>query len=390
MRATITARLSAQSGDPVAERAVNELNAFGDWLKASNARGLISEIGWPTNADPQQWSRVLDRWYQEADRLKLPVLAFTAQGPGTTFNQLTMYRRSSGSVSGGSSIDTAAPQAKIPEAHPGNTNYWRGIDVFGGAANDGGGSGNPAVMSNTNQNTWWYENQGTFNYLASRGYTVARTGFRWERIQSTLNGALDSAELARITAAVASAAAAGMKTVLDLHNYCMYVTAGGVRMLGTSALPVSAFTDVWSRIATAFKNSPNVLAYSLMNEPHDMPMSPLGTPAAQHWEAAAQLAVDAIRATGDTHEIHVSLYEWGHAYPVAINHPYGAWITDPANNIRYEAHHYLYGNRSSAAMYPDTFATELQTSRGKWSRVNPHTTTWASRTGQNWSALSNI
>lgn len=389
MRAATLARSAATTPDLVSQRVVNELRVFGRWLAANNARGLISEIGWPGNQDPQQWNRVVHAWYQTANELKLPVLAFTAQGPGTNFAQLTMYARSAGSVSGGQSIDKAGSQAAIAEAHLGTPNYWRGIDVFGGAANDGGGDGNPAIMSNTSTGTWWYEPQGTYNYLASRGYTVARIGFRWERLQPNRGAALDATELARITDAVTKAGNAGMKAVLDLHNYALYVTAGGTHKLGSSSLPISDLVDFWTRVSAVFKDNTNVLAYSLMNEPHDMPISALGEPGARHWEAASQSCVNAIRAAGDTHEIHVSLYEWGRVYAAPHNHPVG-WIYDPANNFRYEAHHYLYLDHSTAANYPHNFDTELGNCRSRWTRAMTGNTPWSRLSNLTWNQLEHL
>ncbi len=377
---------SSVQQDLVIRRVTNELAIFGQWLNRNNVRGVISEIGWPNNAYPQLWNNVAKAWYREANKWHLPVLAFTAQGPGTNVAQLTMYSRSNGSVSGGQSIDKANQQAKVSEAFQTTPEYWRGIDIFGGAANDGGGDGNPSIMNNVQQNTWWYETPGTYTYLASRGYKVARIGFRWERLQPTLGAALDTTEVNRLQNTISNAQNAGMQVVLDLHNYSRYVTPSGVTILGTAQLPISAFIDVWSRIATTFQSNTGVLAYSLMNEPHDMPRTPLGEPSAKHWEAAAQSAVNTIRQAGDTHEIHVSVYEWGRAQNTPLHHA-TAWIVDPASNIRYEAHHYLYLHHATAINYPDSFQTELQDASGIWTQEMTPGKQWANYANLTWNQL---
>jgi endoglucanase len=70
-----------------------------------------------------------------------------------------------------------------------------------------------------------------------------------------------------------------------------------------------------------------------MNEPHDMGSS--------DWKLISQAAVDAIRQTGDRKRILVPGNSYSNSDRFAeINGPL-AWITDPANQVAYEAHCYF-------------------------------------------------
>ena len=78
----------------------------------------------------------------------------------------------------------------------------------------GGEFGAPAAdptsgFSNPNPGTYGqayhFDQQATFDYLAARGIEVVRIPFRWERLQPTLGGRLDDAELGRLKAVVARA-----------------------------------------------------------------------------------------------------------------------------------------------------------------------------------------
>ena len=135
-----------------------------------------------------------------------------------------------------------------------------------------------------------------------------------------------------------SAVAAGLKVVVDCHNYGGYFTRTGRKALNTETLPISAFVDLWRRLSEAFEDDPAVVAYDLMNEPYTYGgINATGYPSpAKAWEAAAQKAVNIIRARGDTKKIMVPTY--GSVPEVADSHV-RPWIA--AGNIAYTAHHYF-------------------------------------------------
>jgi Ca2+-binding RTX toxin-like protein len=189
-----------------------------------------------------------------------------------------------------------------------------------------------------------YPTAGELDYFKSEGITLIRLPFRWERVQPDLDGPLDGAEVARIHTFLDEAAARGMQVILDVHNYGRY--AGQV--IGSDAVPISSFADFWSKMAAEFGGSPAIAGYGLMNEPHDMGGSGV-------WPAAAQAAVDAIRATGATENIIVAGDGWSSA---------GMWqlvngnlaINDTLNKIVYEAH--IYFDHDNTGTYRGTYDQE--------------------------------
>lgn len=75
------------------------------------------------------------------------------------------------------------------------------------------------------------------------------------------------------------------------------------------------------------------------------------------WRDVSQAAVDAIRVHDMTTEIHVAGFSWSNTpYWEHYNGP-TAWIIDPANRIRYEAHHYWDSDYSGS--YSENYAETL-------------------------------
>jgi aryl-phospho-beta-D-glucosidase BglC (GH1 family) len=91
------------------------------------------------------------------------------------------------------------------------------------------------------------------NYLQSEGVTLVRLPIAWELMQHTLYGALDPTYLAGLKSFLDDAAAHGIQAIVDLHNYGGYSTnindagSGNGQKIGTAAVPISAFTDLWTR-----------------------------------------------------------------------------------------------------------------------------------------------
>jgi endoglucanase len=208
-----------------------------------------------------------------------------------------------------------------------------------------------ATSTFSNQNvgvidhTYHYDGAGTYQYLASRGVRSVRIPVRWERIQRSLFGPLDSDEMARVATAVHAAHDAGLEVVLDLHNfagYYLYDAASGLgvrRSLGSAQLPINAFTDVWAKLSAFFAGDSAVSAFGLMNEPVGMAARG-NVSAARVWELASQQAVNVIRAMGDRRPLMVAGYHWSGISTWTENHP-TSWIKDPARNFSYEAHAYF-------------------------------------------------
>ncbi len=336
--------------DSLTHRAYDDLKGFTDWLAREGVRGYIGEVNWPNDlqrnfGDTEQWNALGEKWYQWADAANLWVTMFSVDEQqlwgGYSLNTYT-------SVGDGDTRAISKPQAQAPiyEAHPSTTDYRRGLHVAGSEY---------WADSHHNRNLgtygedWCYAGQETMEYLKSRGTDIIRLPFRWERIQPALGGNLDPTELQRLKDCVARAGAAGLKVILDLHNYSSYYygtdqnSAPTMLKIGSSALPAHYFYSLWSWLSWAFKDDPNVLAYELMNEPDlegGIPSAGYASPQ-KAWEAYTQWALYYIRYTGDSKLVMVPGYAgtrtWSQGHPVK-------WISDWANNHMYTAHQYFWVN----------------------------------------------
>jgi len=127
----------------------------------------------------------------------------------------------------------------------------------------------PTTLPGTVGQSFFPPTAAEFDYCKSKGLTLIRVPFLWERVQPTLGGALDGTYLGYLDAAVANAASRGMTVVLDVHNYGGYSVAGVVHTIGAAdgVVTQTHFTDLWTKLAARFKGQP--VWYGLMNEPHD-------------------------------------------------------------------------------------------------------------------------
>jgi len=189
-----------------------------------------------------------------------------------------------------------------------------------------------------------YPTASELDYYKSKGLTLIRIPFAWERMQPTLNGPLDSAQVGYMTNFLNAADARGMSVIMDVHNYGRYgigsfsdfTTHGNI--IGSSQVPVSAFANLWSQLAGQFQGHSSLLGYDIMNEPHDM-----GGPSV--WPIAAQAAVNAIRAVDTKHMIFVEGDGWATAANWASNNA-NLNINDPSGHLVYEAHQYFDADNS--------------------------------------------
>lgn len=332
-------RPAAPFANAVEKRAVNELHDFGYWLKQNEAKGFIGEFGWP--AHDAQWGAVAERWYQAADSYDLWATAW-AGGSWWSNYPLGFYTRT-----GKAGLDTAAPGAAIIERYAANKyGDRRGINLAGmefGAAVPG--------KAGTD---YFYEPASSFAFLADRGITTVRLPFRWERVQPVLGEPLARSEIAAIRTMLDAARKHDIGVILDLHNYGAYQQGGTELKLGDGILSQDHLADVWVKLHAAFGNHSAVIGYGLMNEPHDLPSGTQITPA-KNWEAASQAVVNALRSAGSKQTIMAAGYDWSSLARWSAHHP-KAWIQDPANNIRYEAHHYW--DKDGSGRYEQSFDQE--------------------------------
>jgi len=181
-----------------------------------------------------------------------------------------------------------------------------------------------------------YPSAAAFDYYHSKGLKLIRLPFKWERLQHTLNGSLNAAELARIDTVVGHASARGMKVILDMHNYARRKQSGTQYLIGTGPVTMDAFGDVWRRIADHYKGNPAIYGYGIMNEPY----STNGT-----WPQMAQTAVNAIRTVDLTTHVIVAGDGWSNATGWRGKNP-NLDTQDPVGRLIYEAHCYFDNNLS--------------------------------------------
>jgi antitoxin component YwqK of YwqJK toxin-antitoxin module len=216
---------------------------------------------------------------------------------------------------------------------------------------------------------WVYEGEymlptaSQIDYFAAKGFTNIRLPFNWETIQSSLNGSLTEDFVARIHEVVDYAASQGIDVILDVHNYGKY----NGELIGSDAVPVSAFADLWGKIASEFADDTNV-RFGLMNEPQQE--------SAATWLSAANAAIEAIRDAGATQQVLVPGIGWDGAWSWVggdnaeiIGAP-GA-IVDPANNYALEVHQYLddTSGQNEWVVSPDIGVDRL-TAITEWARAN--------------------
>lgn len=339
--AATSARAAHAAPTALEERALEELGDFTTWLAENGADGFIGEVGWPGGPeapDASQWNHLAEQWFDHADESHLSVTAWATGEWWPTDYRLAVY-----TATEADQVDSVGTQAEVLEQHLGGTG--RGINVAGA---EFAAPSDSARSSFSNKDpgrygvAYHYDSAETFGFLASRGIRMVRIPFRWERIQPRLNGRLSRAEARRLTGAVERAGEAGLEVVLDMHNYGAYYRdkdgVGIRRAVGSRLCSTADLVDVWRRLSKRFEGNRTVIGYGLMNEPTGIAAT-AGATSAERWERMSRRVLNGIRARGDNKTVLVPGYNWSGVASWRATHP-DAWIVDPLNRFRYEAHHY--------------------------------------------------
>lgn len=228
-------------------------------------------------------------------------------------------------------------------------------------------------------------------WLAANGYKKSRLPIRWEMLQPVLNdttinaatravlgnpGDFNEVYAGYITQVLDAHAAAGIKCMIDIHNYCRYTdfvyqpdgsviglvkpdnpliqpyTTDGTQvrtrifaLAPGATLTQANYNDFVSRIATRWKDHPGFGGYGLMNEPYYMPRP--GTIVESFegfnedltvWPTYARGAIAAIRSIDANGLIYLGGNDWNSAWTLGTNNP---GFPVQAANIVYEVHGYL-------------------------------------------------
>ncbi|MBH2018747.1 MAG: cellulase family glycosylhydrolase [Burkholderiales bacterium] len=227
-------------------------------------------------------------------------------------------------------------------------------------------------------------------YLAACGFSKNRLPVQWELLQPMLAatfaspavqalvgepGSFHAGYASFITGILDAHAAAGIRCVIDLHNYARYqdfryqpdgsviglkaapdallrpYTTDSAQVqvrifaLGEGAsLKPAQFADFWRRAAARWKGHPGLGGYGLMNEPHQLPEpgsvaeNRQGRDDLTILPVFMQAAIDAIRAIDTQTPIYVAGNAWSGAASVATKNP-GYPLS--GSGLIYEVHAYL-------------------------------------------------
>jgi endoglucanase len=205
-----------------------------------------------------------------------------------------------------------------------------------------------------------------YKFCAAQGFNAVRLPFKWDRLQPDLGKPFDAEEWAHIAAAIAIAGKLGLSLILDPHNYARRRIRDNDytkdHMIGSDAVPVSAFTDFWKDLAHRTKHQSHVI-FGMMNEPADID--------AKDWLPIANATLAAIRETGATNLVLVPgvAYTGAHSWYKAGNTALDG-IRDPANTLAIEVHQYLDGNSSGTTGHAvsETIGAERLQAFQNWAR----------------------
>jgi endoglucanase len=244
----------------------------------------------------------------------------------------------------------------VAQAATADNRFLTGVNIAGAEFN---GKTLPGVAGKD----YFYPKPVTLDHFASEGMNVIRVPFRWERIQPSLNGELDAAEYRRLADTMHEATAKKLFVILDVHNYAAYRGAP----IGSPDVPVSAFANLWKRLAGKFRKETQV-GFGLMNEPKGLPT--------ETWLAATNAAIAQIRAAGAKNLVFVPGNGWTGAHSW-FGKSYGTpnaavmlGVNDPADNYVYELHQYLDSNYSGthAECKNETVGVTTLTAVTEWLR----------------------
>ncbi|MDD5571440.1 MAG: cellulase family glycosylhydrolase [Bacteroidales bacterium] len=142
-----------------------------------------------------------------------------------------------------------------------------------------------------------------------------------------------------------------------------------VQIIGSTAVPYSAYQDFWTKLATEIKGCSGTAGYDIMNEPFDMPN-------ANVWPTAAQAAVNGIRSVDTNTTIYVEGNQWASAENW-ITYNNNLNINDAYNKLVYEAHQYF---DNGSGQYTQTYDQVGASPTSGVTRVQPFLT-WLQQKG---------
>lgn len=278
-----------------------------------------------------------------------------ASAADTASGTVPASANSSASSDADANATTTAPASPAAASRPLS---WRGVSLAGAEFGE-------SKLPGTYGVDYIYPANDSVGYYKGKGMNLVHLPFRWERLQPQLNQAFDPVELDRLKSLVEATTTQGVDVLLDPHNYARYRG----EIVGSAAVPDTAFADFWQRLALQFKDDPRIL-FGLMNEPNSMPT--------ETWVSAANAGIAAIRGTGAANVITVPGNGWTGAHSWSQNF-YGTpnaqamlGVSDSGNNLVFEVHQYLDADSSgqAATCVSPTIGVERLSDFTAWLKAN--------------------
>lgn len=217
--------------------------------------------------------------------------------------------------------------------------------------NISGAESNSTVLPGEINKNYIYPTAAEISFVAQQNATAIRLPIRWERVQPTLKGPLNAAEVTRIRDAIQTASSNGLCVLIDIHNYAKYF---GGALKGNAALQ-DGFVDVWLKLAAEFPNADTTIL-DLMNEPKNIPIA--------EWGPLAKRTLAALRKANAKNIVIVSggkwsgLHDWFTLSGEVSNATTFADLRDPLNRTILQVHQYVdldYSGTTTVCRPPEKF-----------------------------------
>jgi len=316
------------------QRMLEELADIVEW--AGPHKIFISEMGVPYNKDVEKYKSLIAKFFQAANATQMHV---TSWAVGEDWGDYPIAPH----------IPSTLADNALSSTFTGNLstkNYFRGTNLAGaefGLDPDARGE-----IGEPGENHTYHEASGLWQQIASKGYTHVRYPFRLERLFNVQTGTVDPVHGALLLQAMESARIAGLKVVLDPHNYAALQVNGKTHVLGSGDFPLVLYQAMLTNLTELIIGYEDTIeVIGLMNEPKNL--------RAQVWETFAQAGLDALRDAGWKGEIEVPTGKWQGAKDVTSIHP-KPWITDPEDNFMYGVHQYY--DELEEGSYEKTYAAD--------------------------------
>lgn len=207
-----------------------------------------------------------------------------------------------------------------------------------------------------------YPTMVQLDYFKSKGLTLMRVPFLWERMQPVLNGDLDSKELGRLKSLIEAAKERNLLIIPDMHNYGRRNERDSLYIIGSQEVTIGHVADAWEKLAAELKSYDNIWGYGIMNEPHDLLED-------APWLDIAQEIIWGIRKEDTKTSIIIAGDSWSSAARWTTCSGNLKDLEDPSDNLIFEAH--VYFDEDASGAYRKTYEEEKASPTTGISRAVP-------------------